>query len=153
MGTQDDFGRQLQMKMSQLRGQISEESEEAAVQTRRALDWKHQIASHPTLSAAVAIALGYWLVPRRKNLAAADSLIKIRTLLDGQTRKSAARSGIGKTLALAAGSWLIKSVANGVVSKAIASLESWRDQRLTEHQNSVSKQGLKTAVRGKPDEN
>jgi hypothetical protein len=153
MTTQHDFGRQLQMKMSQLRGQITEESEEAAVQTRRALDWKHQISSHPTLSAAVAIALGYWLVPRRKSFAGTDSLVKIQSLLDNQTRQSTAGSGMGKTLALAAGSWLIKSLASGVVSKAITSLESWRDQRLTEHQASGSKQGLKTAIKGKPDDN
>ncbi len=152
MTTHHDVARQLQMKMSQMRGLIAEESEEAADQTRLALDWKHQLASHPVITAAIAIAVGYWLIPRRQQRAEADSLVEIRSLLENQTRQSTAGSGIGKNLALAAGSMLIKGLANGAVSKAISSFESWRDRSPAEDQVLMGKPNLNTVNEGDSDD-
>ncbi len=134
MTTHHDDARQLQLKMSQMRGRIAAESGKAADQARRALDWKHQVASHPLTSAAVAIALGYWMIPGGKNKSGIDSLNEMRTLLENQARPQSARSGIGKTLAWAAGSVLMRNLVSGAVSKAIASFAIRRDQSSSECQ-------------------
>jgi hypothetical protein len=150
MTTHHDVARQLQLKMSQLRGQIAEESEEAADQTRLALDWKHQIASNPLIAAAVAFAIGYWLIPRWRSSAVADPPVEVRLPPREQARPSVPRSRIWKTLALAAGSILIRALVSGAVSKAIAGFETFRDQRSTEDQGSVSKHNSRPIKTGKP---
>ncbi len=58
---------QLQEKMSELRVQISKDSERVAEQTRQALHWNYHVAVHPVVSAVIAAAVGFWRVPKKRS--------------------------------------------------------------------------------------
>ncbi|MEQ1903798.1 MAG: hypothetical protein ABL888_06415 [Pirellulaceae bacterium] len=111
---------QLQEKMSELRGQISKESERVAEQTRKALDWKYQVAAHPIAATAIAAAVGYWLIPKKRSSVVEKSLEEMRALVEQQTATPKAALGLGQTLAMTVGSMLLRSVANGALNRVMA---------------------------------
>jgi hypothetical protein len=112
--------RHLQEMMSELRGQISKESERVAEQTRRALDWKYQVAAHPVTSAVIAAAVGFWLIPKKRSPMIEKSLEEMRALVEQQTTKRKPAAGVGQTLAMAAGSMLVRSIANGALNRVMS---------------------------------
>ncbi len=115
-----DDPRQIQEKMSELRDQISTESKSVGERTRRALDWKYQVAAHPVASAVIATAVGFWLVPRKRAPMIENSMEEMRALVEQQTTKTRPSAGLGQTLAMAAGSMLVRSVASGVWNRVVS---------------------------------
>ncbi len=113
--------RAIRDEMARLRNRISEESDTIATQTRQALDWKRQIALHPVAAASVAVLIGYWIVPRRKNRSVHNQSVhnqlhEIHQLLDKNgSHGSAPSTSIVRTLAMAAGTVLLRRVAGSAM--------------------------------------
>lgn len=63
---------EIQQQMERLRGTLSTEAEKLARETREFTSWRSYVKSHPWLFLAAAAALGYFLVPRRREILTFD---------------------------------------------------------------------------------
>lgn len=140
MSQHDEVTMELQARMSKLRNRISASSEQLAGQTRAALSWRHQVASHPLAVAAVAIAVGYWMVPALRRSGAVSELKSIGNMMEQKLAaiKSngapAAASNpsplmvIGRSAAAAGASFLLRHLAGSVMEKAAVAFDGYRRQ-------------------------
>lgn len=62
----------LQRQMRSIRGNLFEHADKAGKKARMEFDWRHYVARHPWASLGTAVAVGYFLVPRRACCQAGD---------------------------------------------------------------------------------
>lgn len=63
---------EIRHSMQQVRLHINQDVEGVVQNAREMTDWRHHVKSHPWLSVAVAAAVGYALVPARKQVVKPD---------------------------------------------------------------------------------
>ena len=140
MSEHDELAMELQTRMSSMRKRICARSEQLAGQTRAALSWRNHVVSHPWAAAAVAMAVGYWLVPVRRSAGGARELKSIGNMLeqnlaavDANSVPAAASNpsplmAIGRSAIAAVASQVMRHVAERVMQKAALALDGNRGQ-------------------------
>lgn len=120
-----DRGEELRRQMAAIRRKLPGDVERIVSGARQMVDWRNYVRDFPWGAALLAVAVGYWLVPRRKGLTSGE----LRSIEESVKRQAAPRQVPQR--ATSAGAAGLGAVIGGlVVNLATRALVNYAGQQL-----------------------